>query len=165
VAGGTSGSPATVWELGMPTSTGFDGPLAAFSGDNCVGTNLSALYGPDAAVTLTSPAIDVPTGAATLRFRQVVEIDGPNAPVGGGADFGTLRVLDASDDSELAVLEAQVQGGSSGNWKLYSAAMPAALLGMSVKLEFGLHSDSAAGSPDSFELAGWYIDDVELLAK
>ena len=36
--------------------------------------------------------------------------------------------------------------------------------GLSVKLEFGLFSDSDGGLPDTFELAGWYIDDVMVTA-
>ena len=42
--------------------------------------------------------------------------------------------------------------------------MPAEANGLSVKLEFGLFSDSVDGSPDGFELAGWYIDDVMVTA-
>ena len=165
VVGGSSDTPATAWELGTPDNSGFaePGPSAAYSGDNCVGTNLTALYGPNAAITLTSPALAVPASTASmLRFRQVVEIDGPNLPVGGGADFGTLRLLDANDgDSELAVLEAQVEGSTNGGWTLYSVAIPAQPVPVSVKLEFGLSTDSLVG----FELAGWYIDDVEVLEQ
>ncbi len=169
VAGGTSGDPATAWELGAPTAVTSptadpQAPTAAFSGTNCVGTNLTAIYGPDAAVTLTSPAIAIPAGGATLTFQQVVDIDGPNAPLGGGADFGTLRVLDAADDSELAVLVPQVEGTTDGAWTESTAPMPAEALGLSVKLEFGLTSDSNGGVADGFELAGWYLDDVQVTA-
>lgn len=165
VADGTSGTPPTAWQLGAPAAltSPAKAPSAAFSGTNCVGTNLNALYGPDAAVTLTTPPIHVPAGGATLSFRQVVDIDGPTAPLGGGADFATLRVLDAADDSELAVIEALLEGSTGGSWVLYSRTLPAAAIGKSVRFEFKLESDGG-GVPDGFELAGWYLDDVAVTA-
>ena len=57
------------------------------------------------------------------------------------------------------MLEAQVEGSTSGDWTLYSVAMPAAPAEVSVKLEFSLNTDSSGGAPDTYELGGWYIDD------
>ncbi len=140
---GSDGAPGTAWELGAPTG---GGPPAANSPTNCFGTNIGGDYDFDANVFLRSPEIDLTTaGGATLSYFQFRDIE-------ESFDAGTVRVLDADNDSELAVLEATVEG-SSNVWEKVTKALPAAALGKSIKLEFRLTSDDVANQ------AGWYIDD------
>lgn len=153
---GSDGAAGTLWELGNPDGLAFSGPLAAYSPDNCFGTNVGGEYQVDANIWLRSPGIDLSdVTSATLIFRQWVDI---YEFVPG--DLGTLRILDATDlpgtVTELAVLEAEVQGATN-SWVEYSAALPPAAMGEIISLEFRLVSDEIA---DFF--AGWYIDDVLL---
>ncbi|NIP92338.1 MAG: hypothetical protein GWO24_02225, partial [Akkermansiaceae bacterium] len=112
---GSDGQAGTVWELGTPSVVG---PASAASPVNCFGTNLAANYGLDADVWLRSPAIDLTAaGAATLSYAQFRDIE-------QGFDFGMVRVLDAADDSELAVIEAIIDDVSAG-WEKVSKALPA----------------------------------------
>ena len=143
--GGTVDDPLeTNWELGAPSLVG---PAAANSGTNCFGTNISADYGLSAEVWLRSPPIDLTTaGAATLSFSQFTDIEEQ-------FDFGKVSVLDAGDDSELAVLEEPVEG-TTVDWEQVIRFLPAAALGKTVIIEFRFQSD------DIQNFGGWYIDDV-----
>ncbi len=146
VGAGPLNQPGTDWELGAPSLVG---PPSANSGTNCYGTNLSSNYTSEADVWLRSPAIDLTTAAgATLRFFQFYDIE-------TGFDSGTVAVLDAGNDSEIAVLGDPVDGTSTG-WEESSRVLPAAALGKSIKIEFRLNSD------DIEFFAGWYIDDVSV---
>lgn len=146
---GSDGLAGTAWELGAPSNVG---PAAANSPDNCFATNISADYNFDADVWLRSPPIDLTTaGAATLNYFQFTDIEG--SPF----DWGKVSVLDATDDSLLAVIADPVEG-SSGGWEAVSIAIPATALGKTIKIEFRLVSDDF---PDS-NYAGWYLDDVEV---
>ncbi len=143
---GSDGLEGTTWELGAPANVG---PSAANSPSNCFGTNLSADYQDDANVWLRSPEADLTTAdSATLHYFQYFEIE---------ADFdkGIVSVLDAGDDSVLAVLVPTVDGSSAG-WEEVSLSLPAAALGKTVKIEFRLDSD------DVMNEAGWYLDDFNL---
>jgi hypothetical protein len=96
---------------------------------------------------LRSPIIDLTNAAAaTLNFFQYVDIE-------EGFDFGRLSILDANDQSELAVLEPTIDG-LTGDWNSVSKRLPAAALGTTIVIEFRLSSD------DISNFAGWYIDDV-----
>jgi hypothetical protein len=140
---GSSGAAGTAWELGTPTNAG---PAAAHSPVNCFATNISADYNFNAEVWLRSPAIDLTTaGAATLVYWEFRDIE-------TGFDFGTIRVLNAADNSELAVIDAFVDGVVV-DWERVSKSIPAAALGKTIKIEFRLKSD------DIQNYAGWYIDD------
>ena len=66
-------------------------------------------------------------------------------------------MLDATDDSLLAVISEPVEGFSDG-WEAVSIAIPATALGKTIKIEFRLVSDDF---PDS-NYAGWYLDDIEI---
>jgi len=141
---GSDGVAGTAWELGAPSTVG---PASAHSPTNCFGTNLAANYTEDADVWLRSPPIDLTTaGGATLRYAQFFDIE-------KGFDSGRVAVLDAGDDSELAVLEDPIEGTSTG-WEEFSQSLPAAVLGKTVKIEFRFSSD------DIEFFSGWYIDDV-----
>lgn len=125
----------TTWELGIPSSVG---PSAANSPANCVGTNLSANYGMDTDIWLRTPPIDLTGNTdARLRFEQFKEIEAS----GSDLDFGTIRLLRASNLQQLAVLDASVDG-ASGEWEDYSIDLPAAAFVEPVVIEFGFQSDS-----------------------
>jgi autotransporter-associated beta strand protein len=141
---GSDGDTGTAWELGVPENVG---PAAAHSPGNCFGTNIRGLYGVNANVWLRSPVIDLTTApSATLRFWQFKNIE-------PGMDSGSVRLLDASDNSELVVVVAVVDG-TTANWEQVSCALPPAALGRPIKLEFRFRSDG------DLTFAGWYIDDV-----
>jgi len=143
---GSDGQGGTAWELGVPSNVG---PSNANSPTNCFGTNLSVNYEFNADVWLRSPPIDLTNAAgATLNYVQYFEIE-------LDFDSGTVSLLDASDDSVLAVL-VQTVHGSSASWEEVSLSLPAAALGKEVKIEFRLDSDDVENE------AGWYIDDFDL---
>lgn len=143
---GTGGAAGTAWELGVPSNVG---PLDANSPDNCFGTNIADDYAIDANVWLRSPAIDLTTaGGATLRFAQFRDIE-------QGFDFGSIRVLDAADNSELAVID-DVIDGVTADWEQVTKSMPDEVLGKTVRIEFRFQAD------DIQTFAGWYLDDVEV---
>lgn len=144
--GGTVGDPPTNWEFGPPTNVG---PPAAASGTNAWGTNLDAAYGESSEIFLRSPEIDLSSAAgATLIYQQFVDIEAT-------FDSGRVAVLDAADDSELAVLIQTVDGVSDG-WTSLSRSLPPNALGRTIKLEFRFTSDDFA----PVDQAGWYLDDV-----
>ncbi|NIP97749.1 MAG: hypothetical protein GWO24_31675 [Akkermansiaceae bacterium] len=143
---GSDEAGGTLWGLGSPTVTG---PATAHSPDNCFGTNIDDNYEIDADIWLRSPPIDLTTaGGATLRFFEFKDIE-------EGFDSGRLAVLDADDDSELAVILEPIDG-VTGDWSQVTRRLPPEALGKVVKLEFRFQSD------DLQNFAGWYIDDVEV---
>lgn len=142
----------TNWELGAPSGAVPGAPAAANSGTNCFGTNLAAAYDEDAEIWLRSPELDL-TGAAgaTLSFFHYRDIE-------EGFDSGAVRVLDASDNSELGVVGDVIDGSSNG-WEQFARSLPPAALGKAVVLEFRFLSDEINN------LAGWYIDDVKVTLR
>jgi hypothetical protein len=142
----------TNWELGDPTGGPATGPTAAFSGANCVGTNLLANYGLSSSTWLRTPAIDLSTATgATLTFHQWVDMDDFD-----NLDQGTVRVHDAGTLAEIGVVETNITGLSPLDWVEFSAELPAAALGQSVVLEFWFESDDE----DFADATGWYLDEV-----
>ena len=119
----------TNWEFGAPSGAVLGAPAAANSGTNCFGTNLAATYDEDAEIWLRSPELDL-TGAAgaTLSFFHYRDIE-------EGFDSGAVRVLDASDNSELGVVGDVIDGSSDG-WEQFARSLPPAALGKAVVLEF-----------------------------
>lgn len=143
---GSEGLAGTSWELGMPSNIG---PAATPSPERCFGTNLAGEYDFDANVWLRSPVIDLTNAAsATLHYAQFHDIE-------TDWDVGTVRVLDADDGSELAVLAAMVDG-TTLDWESVSHSLPLSALGGMVRFEFRFTSD------DVGNFAGWYLDDVEV---
>ncbi len=142
----------TNWEFGAPSGAVLGAPAAANSGTNCFGTNLAATYDEDAEIWLRSPELDL-TGAAgaTLSFFHYRDIE-------EGFDSGAVRVLDASDNSELGVVGDVIDGSSDG-WEQFARSLPPAALGKAVVLEFRFLSDEINN------LAGWYIDDVKVTLR
>ncbi len=142
----------TNWEFGAPSGAVPGAPAAANSGTNCFGTNLAAAYDEDTEIWLRSPELDL-TGAAgaTLSFFHYRDIE-------EGFDSGAVRVLDASDNSELGVVGHVIDGSSDG-WEQFARSLPPAALGKAVVLEFRFLSDEINN------LAGWYIDDVKVTLR
>ena len=149
--GGVSSPTATVWELGTPDPVLLGGPPAAHSGTNCFGTDLDTSYADSTGVFLRSPSINLTTAAgATLTFWRFYDIE-------TGFDWGRVRVLDAADDSEIAVLE-ETFDGTTNDWEEVSIKLPAEVAGKMVKIEFILATDDVTNNPQ----AGLYIDDVSV---
>ncbi|NIP93062.1 MAG: hypothetical protein GWO24_06230, partial [Akkermansiaceae bacterium] len=95
------------------------------------------------------PPIDLTTaGAATLRWWQWTDIE-------EGFDAGSVRVLDAADDSELAIIE-DIIDGVTVDWEDVKKSIPAAALGKVVVIEFRFTSDDIQNFP------GWYLDDFSV---
>ncbi len=141
---GSDGADGTAWELGNPTT----GPTVANSPANCFATNLNDDYGLNADVWLRSPAIDLTTaGAATLWFSEFRDIE-------AGFDTGSIRVLDASDDSEIAIIDGIDR--ITVFWEQVKESLPAEALGNIIKIEFRFQSDEVQN------FAGWYIDDFQV---
>ncbi|MFP6897349.1 MAG: choice-of-anchor J domain-containing protein [Roseibacillus sp.] len=137
----------TLWEVGIPTH--FLGPFEARSLPNCAGTNLASAYGPDTNIYLRTPPIDLTAaGAATLNYDQFTYTDQV-----AFQDFGTLKVLDATTNSLLAVIEARVEGASA-DWSTVSKQLPTEALGKTIKIEFGFIADDVNSD------AGWFVDNV-----
>lgn len=136
----------TSWQHGSPSVVG---PGAANSAPNCFGTNLDDNYETDSNIWLRSPTIDL-TGAAeaTLSFMQFRDIEAT-------FDSGSIKVFDASDDSELGTIAADIWGESNG-WEQFTKKLPAAAAGKEVYLEFRFMSDFTQNE------GGWYIDDVQV---
>jgi len=148
---GSDGAAGTVWELGTPSAVGpvpLGIPLP--SPDNCFGTNIAADYASDANIWLRSPEIDLTNAAeATLCFFQWIDAE-------VGFDGGTVSVLDAANDSVLAVVDGPIDG-ENVDWAKATFAIPAEAIGKTIKLEFLFDSDDLNVGRD---FAGWYIDDV-----
>ncbi len=143
---GVDGAVGTAWEFGSPSNVG---PSAANSGANCWGTNLSADYAVDADIWLRSSVVDLTTaGAATLNFFHWADIE-------EGFDRARIAVLNAEDDSELAVIDDTLDGISDG-WELYSESVPEEALGHNVRFEIRFTSD------DLQSFAGLYVDDINV---
>lgn len=144
----------TRWERGDPTGGSPTGPPAARSGTNCYGTSVASDYGFSSDIWLRSPGtIDLTTATeATLVFQQFRDIE----PL---FDRGFVRVLRASDDSQLGPDLLDPTDGTGTAWEQAIVTLPAEALGEVVKLEFRFQSDDVGNQ------AGWYIDDVEVLLR
>lgn len=153
----------TSWGVGNPNGGSATGPAAASSADYCVGTNILADYGNDTAqgnetdIWLRTPVLDLTAYASgTLSFKQFLDIE----DVSGDLDYGSVRILDASDDFVLDSFVSRTIDGSSGNtWVDFSIELPAAAFTQPIKIEFRFEADF---TNDLEDFAGWYIDDVEV---
>ena len=146
---GNDGVAGTDWQIGGPTVVG---PVSAFGGANCAGTNLAANYGEDANVWLLSPPVDLTAaGSATLSYAQWVDVEGLQF------DYGTITILDASDGSTLAVLDDDMDDNTN-DWEDFTTALPVEAVGKTIQIEFRLLSDDFPGT----NFSGWYLDDVRV---
>ena len=143
----TDGAGDTRWTLGTPG--GSTGPISG-AGDslNAWCTNLGD-YGPNADISLRSPAIDL-TGVASakLTFQAYRDAD-------GFADTATVRFLRASDLTPLgdAVLMDMTEFDS--DWKTFQIDITPEAIGESILIEWNFLSDNSA---DAF--SGLSIDNI-----
>ncbi len=149
---GSSGAVGTAWEFGPPSLVG---PPAANSLVNCFGTNLSGGYEIEANVWLRSPAIDLTAASeATLNYARFIDIEAV-------FDFGSVSILDATDNSLIADIETGIDGLST-EWENSRHPLPAAAMGRMIKIQFRLESDNFV---DPAEYFGFYVDDVQVTAR
>ena len=148
---GSEGDLGTLWQVGAPTNVG---PAAAHGGNGqCYGTNIAGDYTINTVVWLRSPPIDLTNASgATLNFFHFVNIE-------EGFDFGTVSVLDATDDSPIAEIATGIDEQGPTDWEQFTKTIPAAALGKEIKIEFCLFTDDF-DDPGLGPFAGWYIDDV-----
>lgn len=147
VAGVNDAFGTTNWEHG---SKDFGGGATM-----CFGTNLDSNYTPNSDVYLRSPALDLTAegiSGASLSFRQFRDTD-------LAADFGSVRVLNADDLSQLGADIASGIEGFDADWVDFNGTLPPEAIGNRVVLEFQFTSDN------SQEFPGWFIDDVEVKLK
>lgn len=145
---GSDGDAGTEWQLGEPSVIG---PLAANSPTNAFGTNIDAAYTTGTNTWLRSPPIDLTNASgATLNYFRFIDIE-PDF------DSGTVSVLDAADNSELATIETGIDG-LSADWEAVRRSIPEVALGKSVIIEFRLETDDF----DVVDYAGFYVDDIEV---
>ncbi|MCF8267011.1 MAG: T9SS type A sorting domain-containing protein [Ignavibacteriales bacterium] len=134
------------WETGIPSS----GPGKAYTGSNCVATNLKGNYNENADSRFVSPAFSIPQNAISPRIRFWQWYSFGDADTGRfqiSVDFGDWQTLDkytASGGSVWSCPEIDLE--------LYK--------GKSVRIAFYFKSlwTGYYGSAD----LGWYIDDVDL---
>jgi len=149
----TDNGAGTVWEVGTPAGGADFVPSAAAVGTQCAGTNINAQYTANADASLISPAFTVPETGATLAYWQYIDTE--PSPSG---DVGSIRLLNASDDSFLTDVVAGIEGITT-TWSQQSVDLPEAANGLEVKLEFRFTSN------DSENWGGFYIDDIVVTAK
>lgn len=153
-AGWVAVNATTVWDVGDPS--GLPG-LVDPDGTNCVGTNVVAGNYADevATTTLTSPAVAIPAGGATLSFRQYIDSDAFNG------DVGAIRLLDGTD-TEIVEGDFPITGidGVTAGWTDESFDLPASAAGQSVKVVFEFTTVM-----DGTVYNGFYIDDVQINAN
>ena len=145
----TGGTPEGLWQRGTPTS----GPGAAYSGAHVWATNLGGNYPNNANAWLMTPEIDL-TGRqhALLKFAHWYSLE-------GNWDFGRVEVSTDGGQTwtELARYTSPGAGGSPVGWEQPTISLDA-YAGRVIRLRFRLTSDS------SVQYAGWYIDDVLVIA-
>lgn len=143
----TSGGQNNIWEVGPPTT----GPGAAYTGVNVFATGLDDTFQQNTEAWLRSPVIDL-TGAdgAVLTYADYHNLD--NA---ANWHWARVSVLDAVTEEEIEVLSQTTS--TTANWRRQEFSLsPASIEKGAVIVEFRLKTDSA------LEVAGWYIDDVEM---
>jgi hypothetical protein len=155
-----SGS-GTEWGVGDPsgyTGTGDGVAPSAGAGSStfCAGTNMTGDYGDLADCSLTTPALAIPAGGATLGFRQWIDTEAAS----GGADYGAIKVRDAGTSAELGILNPANIEGLGGAWEPQSYSLDA-YAGQTIKIEFLFTSNDSSG----VNYAGWYLDDVTVTGK
>ena len=145
----------TLWEWGAP-SGGF-GPASGAGGSvNCFGTNISGDHNFNADIWLHSPTIDLTAagiGGVILEFQQFKDIEPPNPDL---FDYGSIRVLRASDGTQLGADIVSDLTGSTIDWETFSAPFPPEAIGEEIVIEFQFISDDVAN------FTGWYLDDIAL---
>ncbi len=140
----------TTWEAGIPTN----GPGAAKSGQNVVGTGLTADYESGTTVQLRTPVID-PLGATNLRLSFAYYLEATSE------EGGQVRLLEANGD-EIQRFEPPYIGGDGNTetWTDASIRLPDLDPARSFIIEFVFLSVDD-GNPDN-NGAGWFLDDIRV---
>jgi hypothetical protein len=144
------------WTIGNPVI----GPQTAHSGTNCWATSLTTPYGPNTSVHLRTPAVDLTSAQhAWLVFSEFRDIQGlVSSQV---VDSATVNILDANDPNGAPLVTLVQNVGSESGWTKRLFPLTAPVLGKSVIVEFVFTS----GSSQSGIHAGWFIDDVGVVAQ
>ncbi len=139
----------TVWQLGTPA--GSTGPLTgADDSGNAWCTNMGD-YGPDADISLRSPAIDLSgVASATLTFEAYRDAD-------GFGDAAKIRFLRASDQVQLGTDTEIDMTPIDEDWITLSVPIDPEAIGETVLIEWNFTSDSGV---DAF--SGLSIDNIEV---
>jgi bacillopeptidase F (M6 metalloprotease family) len=137
-----------VWQVGVPTS----GPNNSHSGVNCGATNLSGNYPDGANTRFVTPPITLPgvsgDNRLRVRFWQWFAIE-------NGYDHGIVQITTGGNIWHT-ISETEVDGGG-GNWTCCSVDMTG-WADSTVRIAFYFTSDGTGTG------AGWYIDDVSVVA-
>jgi hypothetical protein len=144
----------SAWQVGSPSGVNTE-PDSAANGTRCAGVNIGGDYTPSADASLITSAFTVPATGATLSFSQYIDTE-----VTPSGDVGSIRLLNAGDNSVLVGGDVALNlEGFTEEWTEESILLPAVANGLDVKLEFRFVSDD-----DAEAFAGFYIDDVRILA-
>ncbi|MEM7383328.1 MAG: hypothetical protein AAF514_00155 [Verrucomicrobiota bacterium] len=141
----------TTWEFGPPTN----GPDAARSGNNVVGTGLAADYEDGTTVLLQSPVVDPINTAGRLNLRFWYFL-------GAKGDEGGQVSLLEEDGSLIGHFDQLFIGGSEGNTNEWTEAVfpiPALDPVRPFRIQFSFLSGSD-GVPNGEP--GWFLDDVRI---
>ncbi|MEP4076344.1 beta strand repeat-containing protein [Haloferula sp.] len=142
----------TAWEVGDPAGGAASGPTGAANGSNCAGTNISADYTSSVDVSLITATLAIPAGGATIGFNGWLDTD-------GGADIGSVRILDA-DNSDTLIAEVLSGLNGFGGWMEHTAPLDAGTYGgMNIKIEIQFESDALTN------WSGFYLDDLTVTAN
>ncbi len=152
------------WQCGTPSTVG---PTNAFSGTQCLATQISQVYSDDQewlVATATSPPVDLTTATnPQLTWRCWLETEGSiydganlKISVDGGSTYQVVSTVTPAYG--LTIDGEDAWGGSFGSlgWQEFTADL-SAFVGQNVLLRFAFHTDSSVTYP------GVYIDDVLLL--
>ncbi|KIL35108.1 serine protease [Cohnella kolymensis] len=144
--GFSTGGDHNTWEWGIPTS----GPGSAASGQKLAGTNLDGPYDPNSNAYLLAPPIDLSAGTqgVALSFKHWFDLE-------TGFDSGVVYI--ASEDNNFTFVPKMQFTGSSQGWKTQFIDLNE-YAGQRIYVLFNLFSDG------SVQRAGWYIDDLTVLA-
>ncbi len=152
------------WQCGSPTGVG---PATAFSGTQCLATQLGSTYNDLqtwSSTTATSPDIDLTSALAPilLTFRMWIDTegatyDGVNLRVSddGGAQYSIVSTVTPTYPLTIAGVPAWGGHQSGLGWQLVQADL-SAYAGRTIRLRFAFQSDSSGAFP------GVYIDDVRV---
>jgi cysteine-rich repeat protein len=155
-AGGLPG----VWQWGLPGgSRGLGDPGAAFSGSHVLGTGLSnsdGAYPARASTWVESPTIDVGHWSdVRLHYRRWLNVED------GFFDQATIKV---NGETAWANLSSRGDGNKTTHhedkaWVFNDVALSPRVLGHDVTIRWQVDAD------DGFELGGWNLDDVCVVAN
>ncbi|HIG31157.1 MAG TPA: hypothetical protein EYQ50_26485 [Verrucomicrobiales bacterium] len=153
---GLDGS-SDIWELGAP----LNGPSAAFSESAVFGTDLDDDYSLNTTSRLRSPIIDL-AGQTDVIIRWMEYRDIEPAIDGQVFDHIRINIRDANNPEGPALIEeAWIRWGVVRGWLQRQLEIGPPAAGGKIIIEFEFFSDEINDPPQ----AGWFIDDVAVLAQ